>query len=639
MLPTTAEKRLEQLPILSAQGKRINGLFNLMKCDSLWDDALNRVARNKGAETPGVDGITFKDLGPEKLGRLKTRVFSNAYRPHPVRRVHIPKSNGKTRPLGIPTVEDRLVQEVVRSVLERIYEPVFSQHSHGFRPGRSCHTALENIKCTWSGMKWFVDVDIVGFFDNIDHDILLGLLRKRIDDDKFIDLIRRMLKAGFVEDWKHNPTYSGTPQGGVVSPLLANIYLHELDEYMGTVQAGFDKGKLRSAPPEYWRLTGRIQHRWKRIHRLRAEGHGDDPAIDADLHDIEAAHAQRDALPARDPFDPNFRRLRYCRYADDFLIGIIGSKQDAQEVMVQVRDFLITHLKLRMSEEKSKIVKATDGARFLGYDVVTYTAACRRQITRNGRAYTARSTADVLQLQVPWKKVAKFCADKEYGDWEGMRGAPRLPLIHCQDAEIVMAYNAEIRGFAGYYALAKDVRKKLNKLAAMWSRSLGLTLGRKHKCTAAKVFERWKCGRDYVVRYQVKGKPKSVRLWRQRDPLGRVNPLAAVDNLPNTAVFVNRQTRSILETFVRDRCEVCDAKNVDCETHTIRYLANVSGRTVTSLTPTTHTRSRIYVCAPCLADLRSRRSAVQGLLLRLSGEPDALKGARPVRRETGEHLQ
>lgn len=609
MLPATAEKRLEQLPILSAQGKRINGLFNLMKHDALWDAALNRVARNKGAETPGVDGLTFKDFGPERSSRLKTGVLSNAYRPHPVRRVHIPKSNGKTRPLGIPTVEDRVVQEVVRSILERIYEPVFSQHSHGFRPDRSCHTALENIRCTWSGMKWFVDVDVIGYFDNIDHEILLDLLRKRIDDDKLIYLIRRMLKAGFIEDWKHNPTNSGTPQGGVVSPLLANIYLHELDEFMVAMQAGFDKGKQRSAPPEYWRLTGRIQHRWRRIHRAQAEGRSADPAIDADMRDIETAHTERDKLPARDPFDPNFRRLRYCRYADDFLIGIIGSKQDACEVMEQVRDFLASRLKLRMSEEKSKIVKATDGARFLGYDVVTHTAACSRKITRKGRAYTARSTADVLQLQVPWEKVAKFCAAKEYGTWESMRATPRLALTHCHDAEIVMTYNAEIRGFAGYYALAKDVRKKLNKLAAMWSRSLGLTLGRKHKCTATKVLERWKCGRDYVVRYPVKGQPKTVRLWRQRDPLGRVNPRAAVDNYPNTAVFANRQTRSILATFAKDRCEVCDAKNVDCETHAIRYLANVSGRSVASLTPTTHTRSRIYVCAPCLADLRSRRSA------------------------------
>ena len=159
-------------------------------------------------------------------------------------------------------------------------------------------------------MKWFVDVDIVGFFDNIDHDILLDLLRKRIDDEKFIDLIGRMLKAGFMEDWKHNPTYSGTPQGGVVSPILANIYLHELDEFMATVQTGFDKGKQRAAPPEYWRLTGRIQHRWRRIHRLKAEGRGDDPAIRRPFLYLPSARPPRDSLPSLYPFRLNYRRLR-----------------------------------------------------------------------------------------------------------------------------------------------------------------------------------------------------------------------------------------------------------------------------------------------------------------------------------------
>lgn len=612
MLSHTAKKRLEQLPNLSRQGKRINGLFNLMKCDALWDDALRRVARNKGATTPGVDGLTFKDFGPDKMKQVKAGVFNSAYRPHPARRVYIPKANGKKRPLGIPTVGDRLVQEVVRAILERIYEPVFSEHSHGFRPRRSCHTALEHIRCAWSGMKWFVDVDIVGYFDNIDHDILLKLLRKRIDDEKFIDLIRRMLKAGFMEDWKHNPIYSGTPQGGVVSPILANIYLHELDEFMAKIQSSFDRGKQRAAPPEYWRLTGRLQHRWKRIRRLKAKGHDDgDPAILSDLSDIDEARSKRDALPPRDPFDPNYRRLRYCRYADDFLIGIIGSKQDAKEVMAKVRTFLTDSLKLDMSPEKSKIVKATDGARFLGYDVKTYTASRTRKINRGGRAYKARSPSDVLQLQVPWEKVAKFCADKEYGDWTSLRAAPRLALIHCRDAEIVMAYNAEIRGFAAYYALAKDGRKKVNKLAAIWARSLGRTLAQKHKCSVKKIFDRMRCGRDYVVRYQVKGQPKTVRLWRTRDPFGRATPRAEVDSLPNTAVFTNRQSRSVLDTFVRDRCEVCQAKDVDCDTHEIRYLANISGLSEAALTPMTHTRSRIYVCAPCLAALHSRKLPIE----------------------------
>lgn len=609
MLSPTATKRLEQLPILSIQGKRINGLFNLMKCDVLWDAALSRVARNKGAQTPGVDGLIFKDFSAERMRSLKARVFEGAYRPQPVRRVHIPKANGKTRPLGIPTVEDRLVQEVVRHILERIYEPVFSEHSHGFRPGRSCHTALDHVQAVWTGTKWFVDVDVVGFFDNIDHDILLGLLRRKIDDEKFIDLIRRMLKAGFVEDWKLSPTYSGTPQGGVVSPLLANIYLHELDQFMAMMRARFDKGKARAAPAGYWRLTARMQHRWRRIRRIKAEGRDGDPAIDANLFDIDEARRKRDTLPPRDPFDPNFRRLRYCRYADDFLIGIIGSKQDAREVMTEVRTFLATGLKLEMSAEKSKIVKATDGARFLGYDVVAYTTPRTLKMTRNGRAYKARSPSGIIQLHLPWEKVAKFCAAKEYGNWTTLKARARPALAHCTDAEIVMTYNAELRGFGTYYALAADVKKKLNKLSHIWSTSFGRTMAGKHKRSVTKIFNRLRCGRDYVVRYVVNGTPKSVRLWRSRDLPKRVSPHAEIDRLPNTAVFAQRQERSILRTFTGDGCDVCFAKNVACEIHTLRYLSNVSGLSQAQLTPPTHTHPRVYVCGPCLANLRSRKAA------------------------------
>lgn len=609
MLSHTATKRLEQLPILSVQGKRINGLFNLMKCDVLWGAALSRVARNKGAQTPGVDGLIFKDFSAERMASLKARVFEGTYRPQPVSRVHIPKANGKTRPLGIPTVEDRLVQEVVRHILERIYEPVFSEHSHGFRPGRSCHTALDYVQAVWTGTKWFVDVDVVGFFDNIDHDILLGLLRKKIDDEKFIDLIRRTLKAGFVEDWKLKPTYSGAPQGGVVSPLLANIYLHELDQFMAVMRARFDKGKQRAVPAEYWRLTARIQHRWKWIHRLKAKGQGDDPKVAIYMRDIEEAREKRDAMPARDPFDPDFRRLRYCRYADDFLIGIIGSKQDAREVMAQIREFLAMHLKLEMSAEKSKIVKATTGARFLGYDVVAYTAPRTLKMTRGGRTYKARSSSDLIQLQLPWEKVAKFCAAKEYGDWATLKARARPALVNCTDAEIVMTFNAELRGFGTYYALATDVKKKLNKLSYIWSTSFGRTMAAKHKRSVTKIFNRLRCGRDYVVRYVVNGTPKSVRLWRSRDLSPRVSPHAEIDHLPNTAVFARRQNRSILRTFTGDACDLCPAKNVACEIHEIRYLSNVSGLTQEQLTPPTHTHPRLYVCAPCLANLRSRKAA------------------------------
>jgi retron-type reverse transcriptase len=189
-----------------------------MRSSCLYERAYVRVSRNKGALTPGVDGQTFDGMSLEKLGHLARRVAEGRYRPRPVRRAYIPKASGKLRPLGIPTAEDRLVQEVVRTILAAIYEPVFSQRSHGFRPGRSCHTELEEIRNTWTGVKWLIEVDVREFFDNIDHDILLRLLERRIDDPRFIGLIGQMLKAGCLDDWVYERTYSGTPQGGVVSP-------------------------------------------------------------------------------------------------------------------------------------------------------------------------------------------------------------------------------------------------------------------------------------------------------------------------------------------------------------------------------------------------------------------------------------
>jgi RNA-directed DNA polymerase len=196
-----------------------------MRSPYLIERAYEKVSRNKGALTPGIDGKTFDGMSLEKLADIARRVADGTYRFRSVRRVYIPKDNGKTRPLGIPTVEDRLVQEAVRTILEAIYEPVFLDESHGFRPRRSCHTALNLIKKTWTGCKWLIEVDVRGFFDNIDHDVLLGLLKKRIDDHGFIALIEGMLKAGYMEDWVYGRTYSGTPQGGVLTPLTQKVTL------------------------------------------------------------------------------------------------------------------------------------------------------------------------------------------------------------------------------------------------------------------------------------------------------------------------------------------------------------------------------------------------------------------------------
>jgi RNA-directed DNA polymerase len=189
-----------------------------MNHPDIWMQAYRNIQGNKGALTRGIDSITMDGYSPERAANLVELIRDKRYQPKPVRRVNIPtKVAGKMRPLGIPSADDNLVQEVTRMILERIYEPLFKDSSHGFRPKRSCHMALRSMQKGWTGTKWFIDIDIKGFFNNIDHEILMELLKKRIEDTQFLDLIRDMLKAGYVEDWQHHKTYSGTPQGGIAT--------------------------------------------------------------------------------------------------------------------------------------------------------------------------------------------------------------------------------------------------------------------------------------------------------------------------------------------------------------------------------------------------------------------------------------
>jgi RNA-directed DNA polymerase len=316
MLPKSIRRRLDSIRNLSRQGKRINGLLRLMLSPLLWEQAYAEIAPNRGALTRGVTENTLDGFSLERVQSLISRISAGTYRFTPVRRVYIPKPEGKKlRPLGVPTADDKLVQGVAKLLLEAIYEPVFSHHSHGFRRNRSCHTALSVIQDTWNGVKWLVDVDVVGFFDNIDHSILLNLLRKRIDDERFIRLIARMLKAGYMEDWTFHATFSGTPQGGVVSPILANVYLHELDEFLAEMKARFDRGNQRRVYIPYQNLSNEIVNHRHLIDQLLAQGRTAE--AEAEKEKVRELQAKRSTMPAKNWFDSKFRRLLFCRYADD----------------------------------------------------------------------------------------------------------------------------------------------------------------------------------------------------------------------------------------------------------------------------------------------------------------------------------
>ena len=244
-------------------------LYRILFNEELFYVAYQKIASNGGSTTKGSDGRSIDEMSLARIETLIASLKDESYQPHPSRRVHIPKKNGKTRPLGIPAFEDKLVQEVVRMILEAIYEGHFETTSHGFRPKRSCHTALLHIQKTFSGAKWFIEGDIKGFFDNIDHDVLVGILRERISDDRFIRLIRKFLKAGYVEDWTFHNTYSGMPQGGIVSPILANIYLDKLDKYVKEYIRHFDMGTKRRPGKESNDLANERKRTVRKLKKIK----------------------------------------------------------------------------------------------------------------------------------------------------------------------------------------------------------------------------------------------------------------------------------------------------------------------------------------------------------------------------------
>lgn len=631
MLPSSVARAVESLPTVVRSGRRVNGLFRLMKTSPLWVQAYQKIAPNKGAMTPGVDGKTFDGFSPEKVASIIKRLADGTYRPQPVRRVYIPKANGKKRPLGMPTTEDKLVQEVVRSLLEQIYEPVFSQHSHGFRPARSCHTALDGIRSVWTGVKWLVDVDVVGFFDNIDHDILMSLLERRIADTRFLALIRGMLKAGYVEDWVYHKTYSGTPQGGVVSPILANIYLHELDQFMRAKIEGFDKGTKRSPSVEGRRITNRLTRLRKKVDQLRAERQGEDsPEIASMLDEINRLIAERKTVPASDAFDPNYKRLRYCRYADDFLIGVIGGKDEARQIMAEVRQFLTGTLKLSVSDEKSGIRKASDGTRFLGYKVCTNTNDNAHRATFAGRRTVRRGLADRLQLHVPRDRIVRFVNGKGWGDYDAFRPRQRPALTLASDVEIVLAYNAELRGFANYYALADDAKRKLNKAAFMALMSCAKTIAAKHRTSARAIFARLRQGQDFYIRFKVGDEQRAIKLWRLKDLDKTPRKWGTIDLAPFPQFVFSRT--ELVERLNARVCERCGRSDLPCEVHHVRKIAEMEHAGLPRYMQAARLRKRAVLCQPCHRAVHTRHPQRQRKEAYSCGEPDALKGASPVRR-------
>ncbi len=530
------------------RGLPLERVYRLLFSRELYLHAYGRLYRNDGALTRGATADTVDGMSLAKIDHLIDDVRHERHRWTPVRRVSIPKSNGKTRPLGIPTWTDKLLQEVIRMILEAYYEPQFSPRSHGFRPRRGCHTALREAYRTWNGTAWFIEGDISQCFDSLDHQVLLSILRETIHDNRFIRLIENLLTAGYLEDWKFNATLSGTPQGGVVSPILSNIYLDRLDKWIEmTLLPAYTCGTERKYNTTYTRTNARVQ-------KLRRIGQ---------RKEALALRKQIRTLPTHDPTDPDYRRLRYVRYADDFLLGLAGPRFEAEEIKARLGEFLRDTLKLELSKTKTLITHArTEAARFLGYEIGTFHDNTRRSI--NG----------AISLRVPAAVARAKC--EPY-----MRsGKPvhRPEMEHDSPYSIVSQYQQEFRGVVEYYQLAYN-RYRFNRLKWIMGTSLAKTLGHKLRLSVQQVWNRYgattttSLGTYRVLRVTVDRGDKQAPLVAHWGGISLSRRIGAILNDQPKRVWNIRHTE-LLERVLANICELCSS-TVDIEVHHIRHLRDL----------------------------------------------------------------
>jgi len=566
------------------KGLPLERVCRLMYNPSLYLTAYGKIYRNKGAMTEGVTEETVEGMSLDKIETIIKTLRDDLFRWKPARRVSIPKKHGKLRPLGLPDWSSKLVQEAMRLLLNAYYEPQFSDHSHGFRPERGCHTALREIK-TWDGTAWFIEGDISKCFDKLDHQVMLTRLRENIRDEKFIRLISELLEVGYLEDWKYHATLSGTPQGGVLSPLLANIYLDKLDKYVEQqLIPDYTRGEKRKPNAPYTRVM-------QKAYRARKKGK---------TEEAKQLRQLQQQLSSVDPNDPDFRRLRYVRYADDFLLGFNGPKEEAEEIKQKLEAFLCDSLKLELSQAKTLITHARTGtARFLSYEIHT--------IHNNAKQTKGkRSVNGQIGFRVPKGVIREKCQDYT----EEGKPIHRPEMLKDSAFTIVSTYQAEYRGLVEYYRMAYNLNYALTRLKWDMERSLTKTLARKEQIPVPQVYRRYKATfivdeKSYEglqVTIEREGAKPLVARWGGI-PL-TWNMKATLDDQP-ARIW---STRSELEErLLADTCEYCGAHE-RCQVHHVRALKGLhpKGRKLRPrwmVLMAARQRKTLVVCKTCHEDI------------------------------------
>jgi group II intron reverse transcriptase/maturase len=559
-----ATQILEAIRKLGEKRLPLTRIYRSLFSEDLFLAAYAKIYKNQGATTPGTEDDTADGMSLDRIREIIERLRNERFDFRPSRRSYVEKKGGGQRPLGLPNWTEKLVQETLRMILEAYYEPRFRDCSHGFRAGRGCHTALTYLHHRFRGAKWFIEGDIRGCFDHIDHEVLMSILARDIHDGRLLGLIRKSLKAGAMEEWKYVPSYSGTPQGGILSPLLSNIYLHELDTFIeDTLIPQYSRGKRRERNPEYRAVAYQLD---------RARQRGD---REAQRH----LEQKLRTLPSKILEDTGFRRLRYVRYADDFLLSFTGTKAEAEAIKTAIGTFLRDKLHLELSSTKTLITHAqTEQARFLGYAVSVYKAD--HKTTRRSDSQTRmRSINGHIRLGVPYGLTTEHAARYQRGG----KPVSELPMLAFSDGHIIDTYQQRFRGLAEYYQFAVD-RCQLSNLKYVMQVALVKTLAHKYKLSASQVYRKYQTtvtiGKEEYTVLQVKvptSNGERLITWGAI-PLKTVKPS---NHIPLIDAPYRERVKDVRSDLIRrlqaDTCELCGTQG-KCVVHHVRKLADLKQR-------------------------------------------------------------
>jgi len=537
-------------------------IFRILKKDEIWIAAYEKLKSNKGALTPDITPETMDGMSLERLKRLKNQVCSENYRFQTVKLTYIPRPDGRKRPLGLPTANDKIVQEVMRMILEAIYKPIFSELSFGFRSGLGCHDALYHVEQRFRWVDYIVEGDIEQAYPTIDHHILINILEKRIDDPRFIRLTWKLLGCGVLDEERIIWSKKGVPQGSIVSPILANIYYHELDEYVKKLKSQYEtdgNNNKRLKSKAYKSFEYKINKVFKEMNTYEVQSL-ERQKLAKQLKKLRAERLKVEGLKVK------VTRIEYVRYADDWMIGVSGDRKLASDIKELISDFMKNSLEQKIHPIKTKVTNIRKGnAQFLGYDI--FLPRNRPISSYKGKGVkTIRRGQPQLRLEVPVRSLTKRYVERGYlKQLTGqVRPISKASYSVLEDHVIVSHYRSIWQGILNYYSGCTN-RGRLQYIHYLLHISCAMTLGHRHRKPVSKIFAKY--GKTLSVKIPNTNKKVSFP-YKTSWKLSERRWLRGKQVSIPTIRYANLVARSSLGL----PCVICDSNEGPIEMHHVKHV-------------------------------------------------------------------